>query len=389
MGWKECNAMEERVKLVVRALEGESVSSLCREFGVSRKTGYKMLNRYQEFGIEALKDQKRQPLRNANKLPAKIEKIILEIKEDKSSWGARKIRERFIRKYPDIKPPAKSTVHAVLDRNGMVSKRGKTRQRATGTPLSDPINTNDLWCADFKGQFKLGNQQYCYPLTLTDSTSRYILACEALESISDKPVFTIFEDVFEKRGLPIAIRTDNGVPFASPAGLFGLSRLSVWWLTLGIAIERIKPGNPQQNGRHERMHRTLKKATAKPAGNNFIQQQEKFDFFVEEFNNERPHEALNMKFPAECYKNSSKTYKGSLPIEYPLHDLTSKVHTCGNFYFNGSKVYLSTALAGFPVGINEQDDGIWLVSFMNYDLGYFDVDSKKFEPGGNPFGLNL
>jgi len=389
MGWKECNAMDERIRFVVRALEGETVSSLCREFGISRKTGHKMLNRYRDYGVEALRDQKRQPLRNANKLPYQIEEIILNLKEEKPDWGARKIREILIRKYPDIKPPAKSTVHAVLERNGKVSRRGRARQRATGTPLSEPHSANDLWCADFKGQFRLGNHKYCYPLTLTDSATRYLLACEALDSVCEKHVFTVFEEVFKQRGLPLAIRTDNGVPFASPRGLFGLSRLSVWWLTLGIAIERIKPGNPQQNGRHERMHRTLKKGTTKPAGTNLLQQQEKFNRFIDEFNNERPHESLQMKYPSECYTPSKRNYKDTLPIDYPMHDAVAKVFDSGYFSFNGHRVYLSRALAGSSVGISEQDDGIWLVSFMNYDLGFFDTESEKFEQGQNPFGLQV
>lgn len=389
MTWKECNVMDERVRFVARALDGEPMASLCREFEVSRKTGYKMLNRYRAYGVEALRDRNRRPIRNANRLAAKVEELILEVKEEKPHWGARKIRDRLIRKYPDLKPPAKSTVHAVLDRNGKVERRGRSRKRVTGTPLSEPVHPNDLWCTDFKGQFRLGNNQYCYPLTITDNVSRYLLACEALDSVREKHVFVIFEEVFTERGLPVAIRTDNGVPFASPRALFGLSQLSVWWLTLGIAIERIEPGNPQQNGRHERMHRTLKQGTAKPAGANLLQQQEKFDRFVQEFNTDRPHESLNMKFPAECYASSNRTYTGPLPIEYPMHDFIATISKCGSLCFDRYRVYLSSALGGQPVGVTEQDDGIWSVSFMDYDLGFFDTESNKFEPGPNPFGLKL
>jgi putative transposase len=213
-----------------------------------------------------------------------VEKALLQIKADKPSWGAPKIRERFIRKYPDIKPPAKSTIHALLDRHGLVLPRGRKRYRAQGTPLSEGKSPNDLWCADFKGEFQLGNGRYCYPLTITDYSSRYIIACEGLESTKEPTAFPVFEQAFKEFGMPSAIRTDNGAPFASPNSLFSLSKLSVWWLRLGISIERIRPGNPQQNGRHERMHLTLKKETAKPAQMNFLQQQARFDSFIEEFN---------------------------------------------------------------------------------------------------------
>ncbi len=381
--------MDERLCFVARVLEGESVSALCREFGISRKTGHKFINRYEQFGLEALRDESRTPLRNANKLPLKIETLLLEIKGEKPQWGARKIREIFIRRFPEIAPPAKSTVHAVLQRNGKVAKRGRARQHATGTLLSTPQKPNDLWAADFKGQFRLGNNRYCYPLTLSDIASRYLLACEALESVKEKHLFSIFEHVFNERGLPTAIRTDNGVPFASPRGLFGLSRLSVWWLTLGIAIERIEPGNPQQNGCHERMHRTLKAGTTKPAGENLLQQQEKFDCFSQEFNTERPHEALGMKFPAECYVSSERKFRGPLPIEYPLDDVTLRVNGDGCITMQSKRVYVSTVLEGQPLGATEQEDGIWKLRFLNYNFGFFDLESRKFEQADNPFAIKL
>ncbi|MER9927552.1 integrase core domain-containing protein, partial [Mesorhizobium sp. M0048] len=219
-------------------------------------------------------------------------------KRDKPHWGARKIRELLIRKLAgDVRIPAKSTVHAVLDRHGLVSQARKRNRanKAMGTPLSQAAVPNDLWCADFKGEFKLGNGRYCYPLTVTDQASRYLLLAEALEATREAPVIEAFVRLFRERGLPLAIRSDNGVPFASPNGLYNLSKLSVWWLRLGIAIERIKPGNPQQNGRHERMHRTLKQETTRPPGMNALQQQARFDAFISEFNEERPHEALAMK----------------------------------------------------------------------------------------------
>jgi putative transposase len=377
--------MDERVKFVARYLNGETMSELCREFGIARKTGYKIVERYQESGVMGLTDRSRRPVRYGNQLPMQVEKALLQIKADKPHWGAPKIRERFIRKYPDIKPPAKSTIHALLDRQGLVTPRGRRRYRAQGTALSEGKSPNDLWCADFKGEFQLGNGRYCYPLTITDYSSRYIIACEGLESTKEPTAFPVFEQAFKEFGIPSAIRTDNGAPFASPNSLFGLSRLSVWWLRLGISIERIRPGNPQQNGRHERMHLTLKKETAKPAQLNFLQQQVRFDEFVEEFNSERPHEALQMKYPGEIYKKSPRIYSGLPPVEYPMHDRVILITACGRICIKKLKINLSQVFAGQAVGIKEVNDKIWLVTFMDYDLGYFDEDSKRFEPISNPF----
>jgi transposase InsO family protein len=220
--------MDERIRFVIRLKDGESMASLCREFGISPKTGYKLVDRYEE---------------------------------------------RLLRRLPqEVKVPACSTIHAILDRHGWVTRPKRSRIRAEGTPLSPGLNPNALWCTDYKGEFQLGNQKYCYPLTVTDHASRYLLLCEAMESNAEQFAFTAFERLFQERGPPQAIRSDNGVPFASPNGLFNLSKLSVWWLRLGITIERIRPGHPQQNGRHERMHLTLKKEATRPAGANLLQQ---------------------------------------------------------------------------------------------------------------------
>jgi transposase InsO family protein len=379
--------MEERLRFVALVLDGETMSDACRAFGISRKTGYKLFKRYREHGLEALCDRSRRPVRYANQLPHQMESLIVRLKREKPHWGARKIRELLVRRLAgDIRVPAKSTVHAVLDRRGLVKRRGRKRRRATGTPLSAGAAPNDLWCTDFKGEFKLGNQRYCYPLTVTDHASRYVLMCEALDSPRQTPVLTAFERLFAERGLPLAIRSDNGVPFASPNGLFNLSKLSVWWLRLGIAIERIKPGHPQQNGRHERMHLTLKKEATRPPGMNSLQQQERFDVFVQEFNDERPHEALDMKPPAIVYRPSPRPYRGLPNVTYPFHDRDILVTACGRICMHRKKINISTALAGQRLGIREVDDGIWLVSFMHYDLGYIDLEQRTLQPIDNPFG---
>ena len=391
MPWMECSVMEERLRFVARLLDGEGMSDVCREFGISRKTGYKIFNRYRQDGLEALCDRSRRPVRYANQLPDQIERLIVASKKDKPHWGARKIRELLVRKLPgDVRLPAKSTVHAVLDRHGLVKRaRQRRRCKAQGTELSQAAQANDLWCTDFKGEFRLGDRRYCYPLTVTDQASRYLLMCEALESTREGPVIESFVRLFRERGLPHAIRSDNGLPFASPNGLYNLSKLSVFWLRLGIAIERIRPGRPQQNGRHERMHLTLKQETTRPPGLNALQQQDRFDRFVSEFNDERPHEALDMQSPAECYAPSSRAYEGLPEIEYPFHDRDILVTACGRVCMHRKKINVSTVLAGQRLGIKEVDDGIWLVSFMHYDLGYIDLEQRTLQTIDNPFGTRL
>lgn len=378
--------MDERLKFVARLLEGEEMSHLCREFGISRKTGYKIYERYKECGLEALTDRPRRPYRYGNQLPFQVELAIVQLKKEKPHWGARKLRELLLRRFPsEVKVPAVSTIHAVLDRHGLVQPRKGRRYRAQGTELSLGKAPNDLWCADFKGEFKLGNGRYCYPLTVTDQASRYLLMCEALESVKDGTAIPAFESLFKERGLPSAIRSDNGGPFASPNSLFGLSKLSVWWLRLGISIERIKPGRPQQNARHERMHLTLKKETTRPAKQNFLQQQARFDEFVSEFNDERPHEGLEMKTPAEIYTPSPRPYEGLTELCYPFHDRTVLVTTCGRICLYNKKINVSHVLSGQTLGIKEVEDNTWLVSFMDYDLGYIDLEEKSLQPLENPF----
>jgi transposase InsO family protein len=377
--------MDERLKFVARLLDGEKMALVCREFGISRKTGYKIFNRYKDIGLEGLHERSRRPQRYANQLPFQVERQILMIKREHPSWGAPKIREKLIRAYPQIKPPAKSTVHAVLDRHGLVKARKRRRYKAEGTELSHARSPNELWCADYKGEFLLGNGKYCYPLTITDYRSRYLLACDGLESTKEPFAFTVFERTFKEYGIPSAIRTDNGLPFSSPHALFGLSKLSVWWLRLGIDIERIKPGHPQQNGRHERMHLTLKKEATKPASFNFLQQQARFDDFIDEYNNDRPHQALNMKYPGELYTPSTRIYRVPDEPVYPFHDRTVRITHCGRICIGKRKINLSRVFAGQLVGIREVSDQIWLVSFMDFDLGFFDQDEGRIEPAANPF----
>jgi putative transposase len=377
--------MDERLRFVARLLEGELMAPLCREFGISRVTGHKLFNRFRECGLEAFKDRSRRPYRHANKIPYQVERTILGLKKEHPGWGAPKIRDKIMRAFPMIKSPATSTVHAVLDRHGLVQRRKRRRHKACGTELTAGHEVNGLWGADFKGEFMLGNKCYCYPLTISDYRSRYVLACEGLESIRSEFAFSVFERVFKDYGLPGAIRTDNGPPFASCNALFGLSKLAIWWLRLGIRIERIKPGNPQQNGRHERMHLALKKEATKPASFNFLQQQERFDRFVEVYNHERPHQALNGAYPADLFTPSARIYQPPPEPHYPYHDRAIRVTSCGRICIGKRRINLSKVFAGQIVGIREVDDQIWLVSFLDYDLGFFDKDEGRIEPGPNPF----
>ena len=340
----------------------------------------------QRLWVTAFSDRSRRPHRQANRLPAPIEATIVRLKREYPGWGAPKIREKLRQQFTGPHLPAISTVHAVLDRQGLVQRRRRRRRATAGTTLSRPTDPNALWCADYKGEFMLGNRRYCYPLTITDFASRYLLTCEALSTTQEKFAFTVFERTFKTFGLPRVIRTDNGVPFASAHAIYGLSKLSVWWLRLGIQIERSKPGHPQDNGRHERMHLTLKKDATKPAAANILQQQARFDTFVEQFNQERPHQALGMKVPADWYTRSARVYRGLEDLTYPFHDQTIAVTHCGRICFKGRKVNLSHVFAGQNVGITQVGERIWLVTFMQYDLGYFDDETCRLEPIENPFG---
>ena len=387
MPWKECKVMDQKLKFIARLIEGEKMAPLCREFGITRPTGYKLWERYKTMGELALVELKRTPHRYANRLPIEVEALILSLKREYKNWGAPKIREKIIKEFPDVKAPAKSTVHAVLDRNGLVNhRRGRKRYKATGTPLEHK-EPNQLWCADYKGEFMTSDRKYCYPLTITDYSSRYLIACDGQTGTNAKFAFESFTNAFKEYGLPDAIRTDNGSPFANGNSFYGLTQLSVWWMRLGIKIERIKPGNPQQNGRHERMHLTLKQEVTRPPRENLIAQQESFNKFVHVYNNERPHEGIKNKYPSEVYKPSKREFKRPEPIFYPFHDKTITVSQCGRICDRGLKISLSKAFAGVEVGIKEMEDGIWVVSFLDYDLGYFDDKGKRVEPIEDPFEL--
>jgi transposase InsO family protein len=377
--WKSSTPMDLRVEFVNRVMRGERVSDLCREFGISRKTGDKFKQRYRRFGLTGLEDASRAPKVIPHRTPPELVEIILEERKSHPTWGPKKLKEVIERRL-ERSLPAASTVGDILVRNGLVTRgKRRVRHRARPTGLREASSPNDVWCIDYKGQFRLGDSSLCYPLTITDQFSRYILACEAMVAISDEAAKEVCEEVFRVRGLPSAMRSDNGPPFAS-TGLASLSKLSVYWMRLGLVRERIRPGHPEENGRHERMHRTLKSETARPPRGNLLQQQERFDEFVDEFNCERPHEALAMKCPAHVYEPSPRPYPPTLADPYyPQHDDTVRVGTDGKIHFVQRAIYLSRALAHEYVGLREQQDGRWIVTFTNLDLGHIEVD-KTFKP---------
>ncbi len=381
MPWKVSDPVSERLDFVRRLEAGERVVDLCREFGISRKTAYKLKERYQQFGARGLFDLSRAPKNIPHKTSPEIEELLVETRKRHPTWGPKKLRATLLRTNAGLQLPCNSTIGVVLARHGLVTARKRRRgEMPRAAPLRTAAAPNDIWCADFKGEFQLQSRAYCYPLTITDRFSRYILKCEGLEGTHVDTAITVFDDAFREFGLPLVIRNDNGIPFAS-RGLWGLTRLSVHWLKLGIWPERIEPGHPQQNGQHERMHLVLKQQTTRPAAQNFLQQQERFDAFVHEYNFDRPHEALGQRPPADFFKPSPRSFPEKLPDpQYPLHDAVRRVSACGHVQLGQDRFFLATVLAGEPVGLREVDDGRWLISFVSLDLGHYDLKEKRFTP---------
>jgi transposase InsO family protein len=378
MVWKERSRVDERLLLVGEYIKGERpMAELCREFGVSRKTAYKWLGRYETDGPTGLADRSRAPLRHPQRVEQVVIEALVQARKSHPHWGARKIVAWLARKQPSLQLPASSTVNAVFAKYGLSRSRQARRRTPPYTdPFAEADAPNRVWCADFKGEFKTGDAKRCYPLTVTDAFSRMLLRCTALRSPKTVHVQPIFEATFREFGLPERIRTDNGTPFAS-RGAGGLSRLSVWWVKLGIRHERIQPGHPEQNGRHERMHRTLKQETLRPPAASLRPQQLRFDKFRQEFNEERPHEALGNALPLMRYAPSSRPYCSRLrPLEYPAQFLTRKVAASGRIRWNSAMVTIGHALEGEWIGI-ERGDGLHNVYFSDVRLGFIDDERPE------------
>jgi transposase InsO family protein len=380
MTWSETVEMS-RVKFIAD-LESclYDMTELCEKHGISRKTGYKWAERFGQEGVDGLKDRSRAPKHSPRQTAPRIAERLFALRRQHPTWGPRKLLAWLEKHEPGQAWPRASTVGGLLKREGLVEpcRRRAVRARPVSVARTEASGPNEVWTSDFKGQFRTGDGRLCYPLTVVDGFSRFVLVIQGLPSVAAAGVWPLFEQAFREYGLPQVIRTDNGSPFASSSALAGLSCLSVRWIKLGIAAERIQPGHPEQNGRHERMHRTLKAETARPPAANGAGQQELFDRFRHEYNEQRPHEALGQRTPGELYQSSSRPYLDRLPQpEYPGHYEVRSVHPGGEIKWQGRYLFLSEALGGERVGLEEYEDGLWAVYFGSLRLGRFDERERK------------
>jgi putative transposase len=381
MPWKETCPMKERLKFVGYYLDGElSMAALCREFGISRKTGYKLIRRFVEDPKDGLKNRSRAPDRHPNAVSDEIVGLIVAARRRHPTWGPKKLRAWLARTDPSRTWPAASTIGDILCRCGLSVPRRRSRKTAVyQEPFVGCDYPNAVWSADFKGWFMTGDGTRCDPLTISDNYSRYLLRCQAMPSPDYAHVQPVFAAAFREYGLPVAIRTDNGAPFATTT-VGGLSRLSIWWLKLGIIPERIVPGHPEQNGRHERMHRTLKRETATPPQRSWRAQQRAFDRFRREYNQERPHEAIGQTIPASLYQASPRTYPLIVPaMAYPDDMLIRTVKSQGDISWKSRHVYLSETLAGELVGLKQVTDRFYDIYFGSIRLARLDAYEKRLK----------
>ncbi len=374
MPWNESSAAcEQRVFIERWSMGEESVSELCRRFGISRKTGYKRINRFKEDGYEGLGDRISAPHSHPNATSPEVARQLIEAKRARPTWGPKKLVAWLRAEAPEAPWPAPSTAGAILDQAGLVKRRRRRRSTAPWSePFAEAIDANDVWCIDFKGWFRTGDGKRVDPLTVQDAALRYLLACAGLAQPRTAQVRRVIDRVFREYGLPRTIRTDNGPPFAS-VGLGGLTTLSIWWIKLGIIPERIEPGHPEQNGRQERFHRTLDEETASPPQPNERSQQRAFDTFRNDYNEVRPHEALGQQPPSSVYRPSHREYpRRAESPEYASGVTVRRVRTNGQIKWNGGLVYLSEALKGEPVGLVQQDPRYWTVIYGPLSIGLLD-----------------
>jgi putative transposase len=381
MPWRETDAVNERLQFIAAYQRGVfTMTDLCEQFGVARKTGYKLLRRYATRGSGGLDNDSRRPAHSPTATSQEMVRVIVGCRQRHPHWGPKKL-VRYLQRQAARRPaadrpqlrPGLSTVARILAREGLTQTRGRGRQRSTAHPAAAIHSTgpNDLWTADYKGQFRTGDGHWCYPLTVMDHFSRFLLRCEGFPGPTDEDTRRAFSALFATYGLPERLRTDNGTPFAGP-GLGGLSPLSVWWIRLGIVPERIDRGHPEQNPEHERMHKTLKAETARPPGPTLTSQQQAFDRFRVEYNDERPHEALAFEVPAALYRPSLRPMPACLPpLEYPGYYETRRVYDHGDIAWHGRRLFLSEALRGEYVGFEEVEDGVWDVWLAAVRLGRF------------------
>ena len=371
MPWRETSPMDQRTQFIADYLRDTlSVTELCQLYGIARKTAYKWIDRYLRLGPAGLEARSRRPRHSPNETAPEIVAAFLDARRRHPSWGAKKLLTIVHKRHPRWDLPGRSTVCDILSRHGMVPKsRHRRRIGHPGKPSSAILAPNDVWSADFKGQFKTGDGMYCYPLTVTDGFSRYLLGCQALCSTAVAGAKPVFRRLFQEYGLPKRIRTDNGVPFATHT-LARLSALSAWWVRLGVLPELIEPGKPQQNGRHERLHKTLKAEATRPPAGSLAAQQRTFNRFRTEYNHERPHEALDQQTPASVYEPSPRHLPTKLPpLEYPDRFEVRYVSANGGIRWNRQWVNVSITCAGEYVGLEKIDEGVWNVYFGPLKLG--------------------
>ncbi len=382
MPWKQDDIVELRKQFIDEYLGRDypDFSHLCHCYGISRPTGYKWIKRFMKGGIDNLVDRSRAPKNSPGKTSDEICQLIIKKKLAHQHWGPKKLLDNLKKHDPSLVLPADSTAGEILKRAGLVKKRRKRWcVPANEQAFDDVKHNNQVWGVDYKGQFKLGNGSMCYPLTITDSHSRYLLHCQALQSTCHDDAKTAMEQAFREYGLPDTLRSDNGIPFASIAA-GGISRLSMWWIQLGIRPERIKPGHPQQNGRHERMHKTLKAETTKPASYNEVSQQKSFDNFLHEYNHERSHEALDRKCPDEVYQPSARSYPEKIkPLIYDKGLHVRTVKRGGEIKWRNQHIYISQVLSKEPVSLEEIDNDVWEICYGFYKLGIIRGKKVKLE----------
>lgn len=380
MPWKARSALDERKAFIQQWLKAEApFAALCRGFQISRETGYKWLRRYEAEGEGGLEEQSRAPHHHPQEMSVDVREAILAVRQSHSRWGPRKILASLQRQKPNRHWPATSSIGDLLRREGLTHPQRKRRRAPPcALPLQSAEAPNSLWCADFKGYFRCGDGSRCDPLTTTDACSRYVLRCQHLERTDEPRARAVFEAAFREYGLPDSMRTDNGAPFASRAPS-GLSRLSIWWIHLGIRHERIQPGCPEQNGQHERMHQALKQETASPPQANLRKQQEAFHRFQQEYNQQRPHEALGYRTPADIYVPSPRSYPDRLPeIEYPSGMLLRRVDHGGQISWKHQNVFVSEVLWHEVVGLQQIEEGLYELHFGPLLLGWLDTKELCF-----------
>jgi len=380
MPWEETCSMDERMQFVADYLKDQwPVAQLCRQYGISRKTGYKWIDRYEAEGWPGVREHSRAPHTHPRLTPVAIQERLVQLRLQRPHWGPRKLLHRLATVEPGTPWPAPSTAGEILTRHGLVATRRRRRRTPPATqPLQPALLPNEVWATDFKGWFRTHDGTRIDPLTLSDLASRYLLRCQHVRDTTAATVQPVFVAAFREFGLPAAIRSDNGPPFAS-VGLGGLSRLAVWWIRLGIRPERIQPGHPEQNGRHERLHRTLKQATAHPPCRTWRLQQRAFEQFCQDYHHERPHEALAMQTSAHCYTRSPRAFPRRLPeVEYPTGSQVRRVRSTGEIKWRGRLVFLSEALIGEPVGLREIENDLWRIEFGPMPLALYHTSTQQF-----------